>query len=296
MTATQTLEQWFEQADQSLPVLTDSARIAVVVLGLALCLIGGHLIKTVCVVGGLMLGMIVGGLALPFVESAPIGVGIMVGLGLLGALAAWLIFRAWVAFAAALMFAIAAPAGVMAWQGITTGALEEDNRTTARSVQQRVDDAKQEMSDDLRLQVQSLVEQGDREALTQADKLLAEQGYAAAENAKGVVFRNLESMRDWWMQNSTEAQRTVGLSMLIGGGIGFLLGLILPTIAVGIQSALVGAILIVIPGRELVVMHLPQAEGFIPQTASGTLVLIGLITAGALALQWMLARPDDKES
>jgi len=83
--------------------------------------------------------------------------------------------------------------------------------------------------------------------------------------------------------------------MLIGAGIGFLLGLMAPNYAAAVQSAIVGAVLIVVPGRELVLTHLPDAKSLIPTTAQGILLTTGLITLVGLALQWTLyLRRDDK--
>lgn len=296
MDATHTLEQWFERADQAMPVVTEAARVGLVLAGVLLGLIGGRLVKATCVIGGLMLGMIVGGLTLAFVESAGIGVGIMVGLGLLGMLCAWLMFRVWVAMAAALMFAIAAAAGVLVWQGVSTDQLAQDTQATANQLQSRYDVAADELNDEVKLQVQSLIQQGDAESLTEADELLAKQGYEAVESARGVIFRNIESMGDWWEQNSTDLQRQVGLAMLIGAGLGLLFGVLAPDYTVSVQSAIVGSVLIVIPGRELVMTRVPQLNGLLPTSAHGTLVLIGLITAILLSVQWTLyLRRVDRE-
>jgi len=293
--ATQTLEQWFEQADNALPVLTQSARVAVVGLGLVLWLAGGRLLKAACIFGGAMLGMILGGLVMAFVDSAGIAIASMIGLGLIGALGAWLMFRAWVAMAAALVLAIAAPAAMIVWQGTPTDTLAQDTKLAAEQLETRYNQTAEQLSDEARNQVRSLIDQGDRTSLVQADQVLAEQGVEAASNARGVIFRNLESMQAWWREHSTEAQRTVGIAMLIGAGIGFLLGLMAPNYAAAVQSAIVGAVLIVVPGRELVLTHLPDAKSLIPTTAQGILLTTGLITLVGLALQWTLyLRRDDK--
>lgn len=296
MHATQALEQWFEQADQSLPALTMTARWVVVVVGCVLLIAGGRLVKTACIAGGAMLGMILGGLTLGFLDDVAVAFGIMIGLGLLGALGAWLVFRAWVAIAAAIVFAIAAPAGVIIWQGTPTKMLSEDNAAAIAQLETRYGNAASQLSEQSKRQVQSLVKQGDRESLQEADQLLHEEGKRAINNARSVVFRNIEDMGDWWQENSTEAQRTLGMAMLIGAGIGFLLGVVLPNHAVAIQSAIVGSVLIVIPGRELIMTYLPGTIDFLPRSARWTLFTMGLITLIGLALQWRFhLRPDDKE-
>lgn len=295
METTQSFEQWFTQADDALPVLTITARWVIVGIGIALWLAGGKLLKAACMLGGLMLGMIVGGLSVAFVDSPAIAIGFMAGLGLLGVLGAWLMFRAWVAFSAAVMFAIVAPAAVIVWQGVPAQQLSDDTQQATAQVQERYDALSSQLNAETKLQVESLIQQGDPEALTKADTLLAEQGEKAWDAAKTAVFRNLEDVQAWWDDSATNVQKNIGLAMLIGAGVGLLFGFIAPTYAASIQSAMVGAVLIVIPGRELIVSYLPAAAEFVPTTARGTLITLGLITVAGIVLQWTLyLRRDDK--
>ncbi|MFK7790086.1 MAG: hypothetical protein AB8C95_11425 [Phycisphaeraceae bacterium] len=295
METTQSFEQWFLQADDALPTLTMTARWVVVAVGVALCLAGGKLLKTAVMFGGLMLGMILGGLTIAFVDSPAVAIGFMLGLGLLGVIGAWLMFRAWVAFAAAIVFAVAAPAAVIVWQGVPAQQLSEDTQQASVEVQQRFDALSTQLNDQTKLQVQELIKQGDQQALIDADELLAEQGEQAWQTAKTAVFRNLEDVKAWWNDNATSMQRNIGLAMLIGAGVGFLFGFIAPTYAASIQSAMVGAVLIVIPGRELIASYVPAAAEFVPTTARATLIMLGLITIAGLVLQWTLyLRSDDK--
>ncbi|MEM9345403.1 MAG: hypothetical protein AAGB26_02175 [Planctomycetota bacterium] len=297
LATTQSFEQWFQQADNALPTLTMTARWVVFGIGVALLLAGGKLLKAAVMLGGLMLGMIVGAVSIAFVDSPGIAIGFMAGLGLLGVLGAWLMFRAWVAFAAAVMFAIAAPAGVIIWQGVPAQQLSDDTQEATAQVQQRYEGLASQLNDQTKLQVQELIQQGDQDALVQADQLLAEQGQEALEAAKTAVFQNLEDLQAWWSDSSSSLHRQIGIAMLIGAGIGFLFGFIAPSYAASIQSAMVGAVLIVIPGRELVASYLPAVAEFVPTTARGTLITLGLITLAGTALQWTLyLRRDDKSS
>lgn len=297
METTQSFEQWFQQADDALPALTITARWVVVGIGIALWLAGGKLIKAAVILGGLMLGMIVGAVSIAFVDSPAIAIGFMIGLGLLGVLGAWLVFRAWVAFAAAVMFAIAAPAGVIVWQGVPAQELSDDTQEATAEVQKRYEALSSQLNDQTKLEVEQLLQQGDQDALAEADQLLAERGEQAWDTAKTAVFRNLEDIQTWWNDSATSIQRNVGMAMLIGAGVGLLFGLIAPSYAASVQSAVVGAVLIVIPGRELLVSYLPAAAEFVPTTARGTLITLGLITIAGVALQWTLyLRRDDKSS
>lgn len=295
METTQSFEQWFLQADDALPTLTMTARWVVVAVGVALWLAGGKLLKAAVMLGGLMLGMIVGGLSIAFVDSPAIAIGFMAGLGLIGVLGAWLMFRAWVAFAAAIVFAIAAPAGMIVWQGVPASQLSEDTQQASKQVQERFDALSTQLNDQTKSQVQTLIEQGDPQALVEADALLPEQGERAWNTGKTAVFRNLEDVQAWWNDNESAMHRNILLAMVIGAGIGFLFGFIAPTYAASIQSAMVGAVLIVIPGRELLASQLPALAQYIPTTARATLITLGLITVAGIALQWTLyLRPVDR--
>jgi hypothetical protein len=294
--ATQTLEQWFQRADDSLPVLTETARWVVFGLGVVLWLAGGKLIKAACILGGAMLGMILGGLSMAFVESAGVAVGFMIGLGLLGALGAWLVFRAWVALAMAVALAVAAPAAVLIWQGVPADELSQDAERATEQVEYRYDKFQSQLNDQTKLQVQSLIDQGDPRSLEQADQILKEQGEEAYQAARETVFRNIDDIEAWWRSQASAGARTIGTAMLIGAGIGFVLGFIFPTHAASMQSALVGAVLIVIPGRELLASHVENADQWMPDTARATLLTIGLITLVGLGVQWTLyLRRDDKQ-
>ena len=57
-----------------------------------------------------------------------------------------------------------------------------------------------------------------------------------------------------------------------------------------IQSAVIGAILLFLAGRQLLLYHLPEQMGWLPATPRGTVLTIGLITAAGLAIQWALFR------
>ena len=294
--ATQTLEQWFQRTDDALPVLTETARWVVFGLGVLLLLAGGKLIKAACILGGAMLGMIIGGLSLAFVDSVGVAIGFMIGLGLLGALGAWLVFRAWVALAAAIVLAIVAPAAVLVWQGVPPQQLSDDAEQATRQVEQRYGAFQSQLNDQSKQQVQSLIKQGDTESLKQADQLLKDQGEEAYQATREAVFRNLDDIETWWQSQASAGTRTIGTVMLVGAGTGFLLGFVFPTHAASMQSAIVGAVLIVIPGRELLVSHVSGAGAWVPDTARGTLIAISLITVFGLAVQWTLyLRRDDKQ-
>lgn len=277
-------------------MLTETARCVVVGVGLLLWLAGGKLLKSASILGGLMLGMILGGLTLAFLDSAVVAVGFMVGLGLLGAIAAWLAFRFWVSVVAAIMLAIIAPAAVMAYQGTPTQPLAEDALVATEQIKKRYETQATKLDDPSKLMVQQLMQQGDRESLVEADQIMTEQGADLADSARKAVFQNLEDIQTWWNENSTSTHRTIGIAMLMGAGLGFLIGMVAPTYAAAAQSALVGAVLIVIPGRELIMTQAAGAAEYVPVTARGTLILLGLITLVGMLVQWTLhLRRDDKK-
>ncbi|MEM1212366.1 MAG: hypothetical protein AAGI68_08720 [Planctomycetota bacterium] len=108
--------------------------------------------------------------------------------------------------------------------------------------------------------------------------------------AKTVWLKNAEAMKGWWEQVTPETQKVVYTGALAGGVIGLLLGLLLPTGSAMLQSSVVGALMLLLPGRELIALKLPEYAGFLPGTPRQLVIALGLITALGIGLQWMLRR------
>lgn len=297
MNATQTLQHWFDETGRSLPGVTAGALTACVVLGLVVWLAGGKLLKPAMVVGGLVLGLVIGGLLSPFIESTVFFLFFLAGLGVVGACLAAMTFRIWMAVSAASLLALIVPGAILVWQGTptnqVTGPADTSEQTT--QVQQRFDAAADQLTPETRQLVQGLIDQQSPASLASADAMLEEQGAIALDAIKGVIFENMDQLRLWWEQNTTAQHRMLLWGMVGGALVGLLLGVIVPNHAAALQSAMVGAVLIFVPGRELVVGWAPDYAGWMPVSARGGLLALGLITALGFCLQWMLyLKTDDK--
>lgn len=298
MNATETLQQWFNETGRALPGLTMGALILCMTAGVLVWLAGGKLLKPAMVLGGLVLGLAIGGLLSPFIESTVFFIVFVLGLGIVGAVLAGLTFRLWMALSAAVLLATVVPAAMLIWQDTPTNQITGpgDTEQRAQEVRERYDANAQQLSPETQQLVQQLIDQQSPASLASADAILEEQGAQTLEALKGVVFENVEQLRQWWEQNTTAAQRMAVWGMIGGALVGLLFGIIVPNHAAALQSAMVGAVLIFVPGRELVVGWAPASyASWMPVSPRGTLLALGLITALGFVLQWTLyLKPDDK--
>ena len=308
MQASEQIQQWFDHASRSFPTATAGALIAAMALGLVLWLLGGRLMKAGVVIGGVLLGLYAGVLLAGFASSAGFVAVLTAGLAIAGALAAALLFRVWMAVSTAILFAVVVPAAVLVWEG--TPSQEIMGRSPAElreDLQQRLSRPDTQVDEGTRFQVQSLLtqsldEQSEHDAnasLSQAATIMQQQGIdigkATGESVKGLIFENVEAVCDWWEANTTDSQRNVVMGMGVGALIGLLLGGLMPKHTAAIQAALVGAVLLFIPGRELIIGWAPDVSHLLPGTPRGGLMAVRLITLLGVLVQWTLYfRPDDK--
>lgn len=302
MNATQTLQQWFDETGRSLPGLTMGALILCMTVGVLIWLAGGKLLKPAMVLGGLVLGLAIGSLLSPFIQSTGFFLLFLGGLALVGAMLAALTFRLWMALSAAALLATVVPAAMLIWQGTPTQDITGPPSTpqvephTEEEVRQRFELSIDQLTPETRDTVQGLIDEQSPDSLASADAILEEQGAQAIEALKGVAFDNIEQLRQWWDQNTTAQQRMAVWGMIGGALVGLLIGIIMPKYAGALQCAMVGAVLIFVPGRELVVGWAPPSySGWLPVSPRGTLLALGLITALGFTLQWTLyLKTDDK--
>lgn len=308
MQASEQIQQWFDHASRSFPTATAGGLIAAMVLGLVLWLLGGRLMKAAMVLAGLLLGLYAGVLLAGFASSAGFVAVLTAGLAIAGALAAALLFRVWMAVSTALLFAVVVPAAVLVWEGTPPqDIMGRDPAELREDLKQRLARPDTQIEEGARFHVQSLLSQPDdgqlsheaNASLTEAVSIMQEQGIdlgkATGESVKGLVFENVEAVCDWWEQNTNESQRNVVMGMGVGALIGLLLGGLMPRHTAAIQAALVGAVLLFIPGRELIIGWAPDAAQWLPGSPRGGLMAVGLITLLGVLVQWTLYfRPDDK--
>ncbi|MEM9416713.1 MAG: hypothetical protein AAGA29_14735 [Planctomycetota bacterium] len=302
MHASETIQQWFDHASRSFPAVTTGALLGAMVLGLVLWLLGGKLMKAAMVIAGLLLGLYAGVLLSGFASSAGFVSVLTIGMAIAGALAAALLFRVWMAVSTALLFAVVVPAAVLVWEGTpSTDIMGRSPADVTSDLQRRLNTGEASLDDVTRDRIQAMIDENSVESRISADSLLREQGIeagkAAGEAIKGLVFENIEAVCDWWQDNTTLAQRNVALGMGVGALGGLLLGGLFPKHTAAIQAALVGAVLLFIPGRELIVDYAPEAVGWLPGSPRGGLIALGLITLLGVLVQWTLYfRPVDKDA
>ena len=302
MQASDTIQQWFDHASRSFPTATTGALLGAMALGLVLWLLGGRLMKTAMVIAGVLLGLYAGLLLSGFATSAGFVAVLTAGLALAGALAAAMLFRVWMAVSTAALFAVVVPAAVLIWDGTPTqDVMGRSPAQLSGDLQQQLDRGDSLIDPTTRDRVQSLINEGSLQSLGLADSALRERGIeagkAAGEAIKGLVFENVQAVCAWWQENTNEVQRNVAIGMGVGALLGLGLGGLMPKQTAAIQAALVGAVLLFIPGRELMIGWVPDASHWLPGTPRGGLLALGLITLLGVLVQWTLYfRQVDKET
>lgn len=124
----------------------------------------------------------------------------------------------------------------------------------------------------------------------QARQAIEQVGGQVKEAARTVWLKNAEAVQNWWTQVGPDTQKVVYTGAIAGGVIGLLLGLLMPTGSAMLQTSVVGALLLLLPGRELIALKTPEYAGFLPDTPRQLVIALGLITVLGVGLQWMLRR------
>lgn len=251
-----------KQLQDAAPAAMTVLLIAALVVGAILWLSGKRLARPACAVSGLLLGGL-GGWAL----ANQIGEGgymlpFMIGAAIVGALVAAFLFRVWMGLTGALILAVLVPAASLVWQGTTPPTLELTEED-----------------------LPALTEAAEEGFLTQ----LTDAGRAAYEEQR-------ELIHTWWEGMGTAVRTLIIIGAVGGAFCGLLIGLVQPHFSAAVQSALIGAILIFMAGRQLLLHFMPDQTGWLPTTPRGSVLTIGLITVAGLVIQWTLfRRSTDKE-
>ncbi len=297
-------------------------------LGLMLLLLGRKLVRAAGTVSGATLGGIAGLWIGWLIASGTVGnVALLVAGAILGGLLAALTFRLWVALAGAAVLALAAPAAGVIWHGTptsattpATAAAEPDEADDDRALAQRpLDDPATPLAprdaQDISAQWDQAIElvrdwlqreqaqpdQVDPDELDEQTRselqrlgIEGEQIQQLLEELARMVHHwygvQMQRIGDWWAERSPGARRFILVAALVGAAVGLGFGLIAPTLAASFESALVGALLLFVAGRELLVRYAPGAGALVPDSPRAVLLLVGLITAIGFLLQWTMAR------
>lgn len=249
--------------------------IAGVLIGVVLFLLGSRLARPACAISGLVIGGL--GLAMAsrfFGMEQYIVFALFVG-AIVFCLVAWVLFRLWMGISCAILLALLAPAIAIGLQG------------KAESVRTDL-----EQFDSQSLQFNSEGMQFDQSLLDN------EEAKAALWEQVNAVFEPIRELAlNMWENLGGAGRTTVLVAALIGAVIGFLLGLITPYNSAMVQTAVIGAALIVACAAALLKIHAPDIAARIPESPGPILLILGLITLHGVAIQWTLFRKKvDKKS
>lgn len=281
---------------------------AAVVVGFVIWVLGRKLARPACAISGLVLGGL-GGLvvAQKLASQGAMTLPLIIGGSIGGALLAAFLFRVWMGLSGAVLLALLAPAASIVWQG--TPLPEIDVEAARQSIEQPVEQERVEEERPRRptratapRRVRTPRRDAGREPAVEAEA--PEAGTAAwslpgAASVEAVRQRVVlvyesqsEAIRAWWDGLGAAGRFLLIAAALIGAGVGLMLGLIAPYWAAGLESALVGSILMLYAGRELAYEYAPAVASVLPGEGSPrwTLITLGLITLVGAILQWALFR------
>ena len=223
-------------------------------LGLALLLLGRKMARPGCALTGLVLAGMGALAAAEQLGGRNLMVVWIVAGSAIGCVAAWLLYRVWMGISCAILLALAAPAASVFWEGTTLPP------------------------------VVAPATQSDEEAPAETDSGQSNPLTRMIES-QGQVIRTR-----WEDQLEPAGRRMISIAAAAGALVGLVGGLFMPNVAAAFQSALIGSLLILISSKGLVANYAPQHTGFLPHQPRTALLLLGLITAIGIAIQWTLLR------
>ena len=296
----QEVKSVLEGASSLAPVLFGLA----MVVGLAVWLLGRKLARPMCAVSGVVLGGL-GGLMLGEMlqEQGAFVIPLVIGAGIGGGLLATLLFRVWMGLSGAVLLALVVPAAVLIWQGTPLDAAA----TQPAEDTEQTDDQAESQAEKQREQARQQREAADADAPSgedadsedtgptakdlipaEARRQLSEKIGEAREVARTWYDQQKDRLGAWWDGLGGSGRMVLYVAAAVGAFVGLTLGLTVPYTAAAVQSALVGAILLLLPARELAHHYAGPVADWLPHTPRQTLVALGLITGLGVLVQWTL--------
>ncbi len=274
------MEQFLEE--YNIPLV--SAGVCLMV-GFILSIFGAKLLKTGSGISGLVLGGFGGwAVALRYIDD-PTYVLVCVGVGaLLGCLITWLLFRVWMGISCMAILAVAVPLSVMAVQNKSIDLTEGQSVQGSGGVSKSTEPRRPAPSAADWVMSQSLQAGEDSGGVSAA--IFKATGEEAKEKVKETASWVKTFALGRWEQ-LTEVEKTkLSMASAIGGVFGLLIGLVLPKIAAAIQSSIIGAILILIGGYNLLVIYDPTRAAQLTQTPSRVFITLCVLAGLAVLFQW----------
>ncbi|MEM8739677.1 MAG: hypothetical protein AAGG38_14535 [Planctomycetota bacterium] len=316
--------QNFSELMQAMPAVWTVLLAIGLGVGGVLWLFGGRLAKkgvmlTGFVVGGLGAAAVAAGMATgggggegATAESGGGGLWVLaIGIGgaIAGVLLAGLLFRFWMAGSAAVLLGAAVPLVAMVWTGNTPPlpAIEStqdvaeaalgfgESDPAAAALRERVE---REYWGQGPLGVPAPGPDGGGLSPEPAEADGASAVFDReqfVDGLRGVWQQQVQEVRTWWAEMAAGSRRFLLGGAVVGAGVGLILGLVLPTLAASLQTALVGSVLILFAGRGLLLSYAPGVDGVLPDTWRGVLLSVGLITLLGVLIQWRMRQKKDDE-
>ncbi|MEX2213055.1 MAG: hypothetical protein WD768_02940 [Phycisphaeraceae bacterium] len=312
---------WIAQATSAAPAAPAGLPITLgvsLVLGLFLWVMGRKLVRVAISLSGLVVGA-----AAAFVladalrKDGAVSDGLMlvwmIGGAIVGVLGAWFLFRGWMALSMGALAALLAPAALVVWTGTpppaadpaTPPPLTLNTQTppppapapivpTPNPITPKSLTGKTETPDPDK-------DKGDAKTDLPVSKFSMEDIGITAENiedAKKTVIQVINQvyhyqrsyLEAWWLELKSTGQRNVTITLAIAGLAGALLGFVLPYFSASIQTALVGAAILLSSVRGLLAQYAPDQTGWLPSEPRSLLITLGLITLTGVVIQWTLWR------
>lgn len=237
---------------------------AAFVLGLALWAFGGRLARPSITISGVILGGSVGYSAAQLLGAQDWLIACVVLAAVVGAVIAWSLFRIWTGVSLGALLGLVVPLCVLAWDGRTvsdvTGPIEAPPPPDAQALTDAVD------LDEVKAQASAI--------------------------GRSYIEKLVELARTVWADLDPGDRTSIITGAGVGALAGLLWGLLLPYMAAALESAIVGALLMLVSGVNLLAGHEATAE-YAHWLGAGPrrwVIVLGLITIFGAVLQWIVLR------
>ena len=266
--------------EYNIPLITASVCLFA---GLVLSIFGAKLIKTGSAISGLLMGGFSGWAVVLRTLEDPTYVLVGVGVGaLLGCLVTWLLFRVWMGISCMVILAMVVPLSLMAVQNKDMG-LGQLSSSGERAGVERQNSARPRPNAADWVMRQAL--RGGSEGGGGQGILQATGREAKVKMTETASWIKTFAMGQW--ERLTEVEKTrIGLASVIGGGLGLLVGLMLPKVAAAIQSGIIGAVLILMGSYSLLNIYDPQRAVELTRTPSRVFIALSVISGLGILFQW----------
>jgi len=269
--------------------------------GLVLWLVGGRVIRLLCMLWGLLAGGFGGLLVAENLLQQGEGVYLLpltLGGALLGAVLAGWLFRIWVALMGAAVLAVLAAGLIWLYLGVAPPAQEnqEGHEAAATGISltsalqsSAVAQAQLAATDEPVSVDQPSEDRWMDQGRQVIDQVLSHSQLALRQlSATGQHLR--EQFEPWWQAQDTRTRRLLYLALIIGAVVGLVLGLTSPESSALLQSALLGTVLMLLAGSQLALIMGEPWSAWAPQRPRSWLLLGTVLLLMGFFLQLLLRR------